>query len=122
MPAKGNKRYGYLLKDHKIARWYENVAKGSRITADVCLRRFGSVLEEKNHSPHDLLKIRHRDLFNLLLDLISKMEKHGYAGSYTESVVKPVKSWLQFTHIALVGRMRIRGTEEIPSLVEEEVR
>ncbi len=32
-----------------------------------------------------------------------------------------MKSWLQFNHILLVGRMRIRGTEETPTLVEEKV-
>ncbi len=57
MPAKGRKRYGHLPEDPQIARWYDNVSRGSRITADVYLRRFGSVLEEKNISPHDLLKI-----------------------------------------------------------------
>ena len=121
MPAKGRKRYGHLLEDPQVNRWYENVSRGSRITADVYLRRFGSVLEEKKLSPHGLLKLEQNELFNLLLDLISKMEKDGYAGSYTESVVKSVKSWLQFNHIVLVGRIRIRGTEETPTLVEEKV-
>jgi len=121
MPAKGNKHYGYLLDDPQVNRWYENVARGSRITADVYLRRFGGVIEEQNLSPHDLLRIGQGDLFNLLLDLISKMEKEGYAGSYTQSVVKAVKSWLQFNHIILVGRIRIRGTEETPTLIEERV-
>lgn len=119
MPAKGNKRYGYLLEDPQITRCYDNVARGSRITADVYLRRFGSVLEEKNLSPQDILKIGQGDLFNLLLDPLSQMEKDGHAGSYTQSVVKAVKSWLQFNHIVLVGRMRIRGTEETPTLIEE---
>lgn len=32
-----------------------------------------------------------------------------------------MKSWLQFNHIVLVGRIRIRGTEETPTLVEEKV-
>ena len=35
MPAKGNKHYGYLLDDPQVNRWYENVARGSRITAAV---------------------------------------------------------------------------------------
>ena len=58
--------------------------------------------------PQDILKIGQGDLFNLLLDLISKMEKDGYAGSCTQSVVKAVKSWLQFNRIVLVGRTRTR--------------
>lgn len=44
MPAKGRKRYAYLLEDPQIARWYDNVASGSRITANVYLKRFGGVL------------------------------------------------------------------------------
>ena len=59
------------------------MSRGSRITADVYLRRFRSVLEEKRLSPHDLLKPGQGELFNLRLDLISKMEKKSYAGSYT---------------------------------------
>jgi hypothetical protein len=83
MPAKGRKRYGRLLEDPQISTWYENVSRGSRITADVYLRRFGSILEEKNLSPHDLLKLERGELFNPLLDLISKIEEEGYAGSHT---------------------------------------
>jgi hypothetical protein len=49
------------------------------------------------------------------------MEKDGYAGSCTESVVKSAKSWLQFNNIVLVGRMKIRGTEEAPTLIEKKV-
>jgi hypothetical protein len=62
MSAKGRKRYGHLLDDPQIARWYNNVSRGSRISADVYLRRFGSVIEEKNLSPHDLLKLEQRPL------------------------------------------------------------
>jgi hypothetical protein len=61
MPAKENKRYGYVLEDPQITRWYDDVARGSRITADVYLRRFGIVLEEKNLSPQDILKVGQGD-------------------------------------------------------------
>lgn len=37
-----------------IRRWCDNVPRGSRISADIYLRRFGSNLKEKNLSPHDL--------------------------------------------------------------------
>lgn len=80
---------------------------------------FFGELGEKNLSPHDLLKFEQGRLFNLLLDPISKMEKEGYARSFTESVAKSVKSWLHVNRLVLVGRISIRGTEEMPSLVEE---
>jgi len=38
----------YLLEDGGIRRWHENVARGSRVTADVYLRTLGS----KDHQKH----------------------------------------------------------------------
>jgi hypothetical protein len=46
------------------------------------------------------------------------MEREGHAGSYVECIVKSVKSWLVFNHIQLVGKIRIRGTEATPTLVD----
>jgi hypothetical protein len=66
MPAKGRKRYGHVLDDRQIARWYDNISRGSHITADVYFRRFGSVLEEKSLSPHDLLKLEQGEFFKVL--------------------------------------------------------
>jgi len=48
MPVKGERHYGYLLNDRNVRRWYDNVGLGSRITADVYLRRLGGFLESKH--------------------------------------------------------------------------
>ena len=34
-------KYLHLLEDPEVKRWYQNVVRGSRITADVYLRRLG---------------------------------------------------------------------------------
>jgi hypothetical protein len=34
-------KYGYLFEDPVVRRWYQNVARGSRITADIYLRPIG---------------------------------------------------------------------------------
>lgn len=47
--------YAYLLKDVDIKRWYENVARGSRVTADVYLRRLGWACKHLNLTPKELL-------------------------------------------------------------------
>jgi hypothetical protein len=54
MPAKGNKRNESLLNDPQVNRWSEDVARGSRVTCDLYLRRFGSVIEDKNLSPRTI--------------------------------------------------------------------
>ncbi|MEM2352427.1 MAG: hypothetical protein QXT26_08485 [Thermoproteota archaeon] len=43
---------------YNVRRWYGNVAKGSRVTADVYLRRLGSFCERFNvSSPRQLIGI-----------------------------------------------------------------
>ncbi len=121
MPSKGNGRYTYLLQDPQVRRWYDNIARGSRVTCEVYLRKLGWFLKEKNLTNQELLQKSPDDLFNLLLDTVSEMEKEGHAGGYIESIVKSLKSWFVFNHIELVGKIKIRGTEETPTLVDEQV-
>jgi hypothetical protein len=90
------------------SRWYD-ISRGSLVTCEVHLRKLGWFLSEKNLTHQDLLKKSPNDLFDLLLDTVSAMEREGHAGSYVECIVKSVKSWLVFNHIELVGRIRIRG-------------
>ncbi len=121
MPSKGNGRYRYLLQDPQIRRWYDNMGRGSKVTCEVYLRKLGWFLNEKNLTQQELLRRSPDDLFTLLLDTVSAMEREGHAGSYVECIVKSVKSWLVFNHVELVGKIRIRGTEETPTLVDEQV-
>ena len=121
MPSKGEGRYRYLLDDPQVKRWYDNVSRGSLVTCEVYLRKLGWFLREKNLTHQELLQKSPNELFELLLDTVSAMEREGHAGSYVECIVKSVKSWLVFNHIQLVGKIRIRGTEATPTLVDEQV-
>lgn len=35
-------KYAYLLKDERVGLWYRNLARGSKVMVDVCLRRLGT--------------------------------------------------------------------------------
>jgi hypothetical protein len=54
------------------------------------------------------------------MDYVSAKEKQ-YAGSYIESTVKAVKSWLAHSGIELKRKVKIRGANESPSLKDERV-
>ena len=82
----------HLLEDRNVKRWYENLARGSPVTADVYLRRPGAFCEENKTSPKTLASMQRRKLEDLLMDYVSSKEKK-YAGSYIQSTVKVVKSW-----------------------------
>ena len=113
--------YASLFTDVNVKRWYDNVARGSFVTADVYLRRLGSFCNHFNRSPKDLLTMSEDSLFNLLLDYVTSMEQKGYAGSYIHSTIKAVKSWLSHYGIEIKRKIKIRGAQETPSLKDERV-
>ena len=76
-----------LLQDKAIKRWYDNVARGSLITADVYLRRLGNLCQKQNLTPHKLLSMPEEELYNLALDTVTMMQTKGYAGSYIHSTI-----------------------------------
>ena len=88
-------RHRHLLSGPEVKRWYDNVARGSIITADVYLRRLGLFCEKNNITPKRLVEMDKTSLTALALDNVTRLEAEGHAGSYIESIVKAVKSWLQ---------------------------
>jgi len=114
------KKYGCLLQDENISRWFKNMCRGSEITANVYLRRLGSFCNEKKITPQELVKLDKRKIYDMFLDTVTDMEK-TYAGSYTESVIKSVKSWLIFNDIKIDKKIIIRGAKDTPSLKDERV-
>jgi hypothetical protein len=110
-----------LLSDPDVKRWFDNVARGSRVTADVYLGRLGILCEKMKVTPKGLLALSDKELDDRAMDLVSEMEKEDYAGSYTETIVKALRSWLAFNRRELKADIRIKGTSDTPSLAEERV-
>ncbi len=54
------------------------------------------------------------------MDYVSSKEKK-YSGSYVQSTVKVVKSWLSHNRVELKRRIKIKGAADTPSLKEERV-
>jgi hypothetical protein len=112
-------KYAELLKDRDARRWYDNMARGSRVTADVYLRRLGKFCERNGLTPKKLAVMKKRKLENLLLDFVSDAEKKGLAGSYIQSTLKAIKSWLSHNHREIKSKIKIKGTQDQPSLKDE---
>ncbi len=74
-----HRKYAFLLEDPDIRRWYENVAGGSTVTADVYLRRLDGFSEIQKLPPKDILSRSDRKISSLLMDFVSWREKHGDA-------------------------------------------
>ena len=82
-PRKARKgKYALLMEDEDVRRWFDNVARGSPITADVYFRRLGSFCKHFNTNPNALASVNEGDCYNLMLDYVSLMEKNRYSGGY----------------------------------------
>jgi len=114
-------KYKKLLGDPDVQRWYRNAARGSRVTADVYLRRLGGFCADHGMTPKELAAMGQRQLEDLLMDSVSELEGQGKAGSYIKSIVKAVKSWLSHNRRELKVKIKIRGADSTPTLREERV-
>jgi hypothetical protein len=47
-------KHRHLLEDEQIKRWYDNLCRGSKVTADVYTRRLGSIFTLMGNSPLEL--------------------------------------------------------------------
>ena len=112
MTLKGVRRK--LLEDEDISRWYGNVARGSRVTADVYLRRLGNFCGRFNVTPEGLISMGEDELYNFMLDSITALEP-DYSGSYIVNIVKAIKSWLAHNNV------EIKSSQDTPTLRGERV-
>lgn len=93
MPSQGSK-LATPLSGPDVLRWYENLAPGSRATADINVRRLTAYCESLEITPGGLARLDERDLHNHILDFTSAEDARGVAGSYIVRTVKAAKSWL----------------------------
>lgn len=114
-------KYKHLLQDKNIQRWFDNVGRGSKITAMVYFRRLGYFCLLNHTSPRQLIKLEDKKLYDLLLDAVSDFEKKKLSGGYIASVLKSVKSWLSFNGKVVTRRIQIRGAQDTPTLRNERV-
>jgi len=112
-------KYNYLLLDPDVNRWYSNVARGSKITADICLRRLGAFCAEYGLTPKQMVQLSDKAVTDLLLDAAGKFEDRGFAGSYISSTLKALKSWLRFNGVIINVKIKIAGAYDTPTLENE---
>jgi hypothetical protein len=106
----GHKR---LLKDLRVKRWYDDLSRGSQMTAQVYLRRLGLFCRKWRTSPVGLMSKQPHEIHE-------NLDASGYAGSQGQSIAKAVKSWLSFNNITLRERkIKFTDPEDTPTLRQE---
>jgi integrase len=115
-------KYDYLLNDADVKRWYDNLAAGSQITADVYLRGLGLYCELNHSTPMKLLRQAEEKAFrDNFTDFVRKLESEGKAGSYITRYKKVLISWLAYNGVQAQLKVKIRGAADTPTITDERV-
>jgi hypothetical protein len=117
-------KYRGLLGSEDVRRWYENLAAGSKITADVYLRTLGLYCEINSTTPEKIIEEARKSpkaFRNHFIDFVRGEERKGKAGSYIVRFKKVIASWLKFNDISLELDVRIKGQNENPKIANERV-
>jgi hypothetical protein len=113
-----------ILANPDVKRWYDNVSRGSPITAEARLRRLGKFCEIHYITPIELAELALKDLravTDLLEDHITWMEEKNYAPGYIEDTIKSVKSWLRHFEIEIKRKLKVANSGFTPTLQSERV-
>jgi hypothetical protein len=84
-----------LLGDPNAMRWFKNLERSSKSTADVAVRRLSLYCKLNQTTPKKLLKLAANKFlskvnFDLLCDTVSRLEKGGKKDSYIDGIRKAV--------------------------------
>lgn len=111
-----------LLSDETVKAWYDNVAAGAKITADVYLRTIGLYCALTNETPASILKKQPIELRNQYAALVRKFESESRAQSYIVRFRKALISFLKYYDIEhKLNGIRIGGIQGTPTLINERV-
>ena len=111
-----------LLSDPDVKRWYDNMVRGSPLTAKGRLHKLGKFCELHQITPATLAEMAAKDLrlaTDLLQDHITMAESKDYSPGYIEEHVNAVKSWLRHFDIVVKRRTKISLSGFSPTIQNE---
>jgi hypothetical protein len=113
-----------LLKDETIKRWYENLERGSPLTAKERLRILYRYLQHHNLTPKQLVikaKKNRESVEDQLHDFVTKLDREGKSPGYILNYIKSVRTWLDYNGVKLIRRIKIRDSQATPTIENEQV-
>ena len=113
-----------FLSNPDVKRWYDNLSRGSKNTANARLRRLIHFCEVHQMTAMQLAELAMKDekaVSDLIQDHITWMEQRGNAPQYIKTTVTSIKSWLRHFDVEIKRKIRIANVDSTPTLEKEEV-
>src|SRR5271163_5149860 len=86
-------KYRRLLEDEGFSAWIENVSRGSKVNAEVSLRRIGHICNLFQITQRDLANMSKGEAGDFLFRMVSRLEKEGKRSSSIAGYMKTLKGW-----------------------------
>ncbi|MGQ9469625.1 MAG: site-specific integrase [Nitrososphaerales archaeon] len=112
------------LSNPDVKRWFDNLSRGSKLTAIQRLYKLTSFCRDHEITPINLIELARKDkliISDLIQDHIAAMEEAKKAPSYIRSVYTAVKSWLGYFDIELHRRIKVANADVAVTLENERV-
>ncbi len=113
-----------LAQDPEVERWRANLARGSKLTAQVYLRRLSRACELLDSTPRKLIEKASEDMKGFqdsLQDMVTQLESQGKSPGYILGIVKVVKSWLRQNDLEIIRRIKVSRPTATPTLENEQI-
>lgn len=117
-------RRARMLSNPDVKRWFDNLARGSVITAETRLRRLDKFCEIHRMTPIQLSELAIRDLrtvTDLLEDHVTMMESKHYSPGYIGDYVTAIKSWTRHFDVEIKRKIKVGNPHKTPTLQNERV-
>ena len=100
-------KYRHLLEDEGFSAWIENVSRGSKVNAEVSLRRIGHICKLFQTTQRDMARMSKGEAGDFLFRMVSRLEKEGNRSSSIAGYMKTVKGWWLFNDLEVTRRVRL---------------
>lgn len=103
-----------------MVRWLRNLERGSRVTAEVSIRRLGKACNLLGLSPERIVAEANdnpKQFQDSLEDIVSKLEDESKAPGYVATIVKVIRSWLKYNNVVLTRHIKIKNSSATPTRV-----
>jgi len=113
-----------MLADDKIKSWYDNLAQGSPITADVRLRRLSIFCESNSLKPRTVVQLAKRKPLafrDMLRKYVARLQQDNKAPGYIVGILKSVRSWLRDNEVSMTRDVKVANAEATPTIEDEGV-
>ena len=98
-----------MLINSDVKRWYDNVARGSPITAEVRCRRLGEFCDAHQITPMQFVELGRKnslDAADLIQDHIGWMEQSDKSPGFIESMRTALISWISHFDIKITRKIK----------------